>query len=184
MTKYPGQQRIKYEGCYISTQAQSNPREQQTDTDNSETQQEIRLEDTIRRVPYALRWAIESMKIPADNGRAIAERIIRDEGQCACDGSVKEKLGTSAAIFMNVPKERQYEIKNRTPGADIDQNSYRSELCGILANLIAVGCIVKTHDITEGTVTIACDNESALWASFGDREPHTGDASHDIIRVI
>ena len=124
------------------------------------------------------------MKIPADNGRAIAERIIWNKGQCACDGSVKDKLGTSAAFFMNVLEELQYEIKNQTPGADIDQNSYRSELCGILANVLAIGCIVKTHDITQGTVTIACNNESALWASFGDREPHTGDASHNIIRVI
>ena len=45
-------------------------------------------------------------------------------------------------------------------------------------------CIAKRHDITQGTITLGCDNESALWAAFGNGHTRTGDPSFDLIRVI
>ena len=33
-------------------------------------------------------------------------------------------------------------------------------------------------------MTTACDNESALWACFGEEDPTAGDASCDLIKVI
>ena len=85
---------------------------------------------------------------------------------------------------MRVAEENRYTICNRTPGSDEDQSSFRSELCGILANVIMVNAIAKTHGIEGGTVKLGCDNESALWMSFGRDAVQTGDSSFDLIKVI
>ena len=85
---------------------------------------------------------------------------------------------------MDVDDDENYTILNRTPGADTDVHSFRSELVGILANVLFIQSIVKTHDIHTGRVTVACDNESALWACFGDGPVKATDSSFDLIRVI
>ena len=50
--------------------------------------------------------------------------------------------------------------------------------------MIMINAVASAHDIQEGTVTLGCDNESALWVSFGYGVPKTGDPSADIIKVI
>ena len=146
--------------------------------------QQRTLQDVINNIPKNLEWVVETITLPQDNGRQIAEAIIKDRGKCICDGSVKDKLGTASAHFMGVKKENKYKAYNRTPGSDDDVISYRSEMCGILANVVVVNSIATVHDIQEGTVTIGCDNESALWAVCGDADIKAGDSSADIIKII
>ena len=138
----------------------------------------------IRNVEPSMKWALEDLEIPADNGLEIATAIIQNRGECMSDGSLKNGLGTSAAVFMGTEEDNMYTIKNRVPGATEDQSSYRSELCGILAGVLMVNIIASTHDIQEGTITIGCDNESAIGKAFGTEHTDTGDNSFDIIRVI
>ena len=143
-----------------------------------------RLDAVVKTLPGNLRWVVEKCEFPEDNGKAIAAAIIQDTGRCICDGGVKDKMGTAAAQFMDVTEEHNFFICNRTPGSDSDVHSYRSELCGILANILMVNCIAKTHDVQEGTVTLGCDNESALWAAFGTGHINANDPSRDLIKVI
>ena len=146
--------------------------------------QQPTLEMAIQQIPRSLQWAVEKVQIPEDDGRAIAAMIIEDRGKCVCDGSLKDKMGTAAGVPMGVTEEKKYIVMNRTPGATSDQNSFRSELCGILANILIMQAIVRHHGIEKGTITLACDNESALWMAFGAEHVTTGDSSFDIIRVI
>ena len=142
------------------------------------------LQAAVRRLPHSIKWVVERLRLPQDNGRAIATAIIKGKGKCISDSAVKDELGTSSAFYLDVPRINTYEAHNRTPGADIDTHSFRGELCGILANMVMTECVAKVHGITEGTVTIGCDNESALWVSFGNYDVKAGDSSFDIIRVI
>ena len=142
------------------------------------------LESIIRRIPRSLQWAIEDITIPSDNGRGIANRIIQGRGRCACDGSVKDHLGTAAAVFMDVEDDEAYIVRNRTPGHDDEIHSFRSELCGILPNILLVNSIAEAHDIQDGVVTVGCDNESALWTAFGNGDVNASDPSFDLIKII
>jgi len=142
----------------------------------------IRDKERIQRIPRSMHWAVEDIELPEDDGREIAGKIIRDKGKCVCDGSLKNEMGTAAGTFMGV--DETFVVRNRTPGASSDQSSFRSELCGILALILVVNAIATHHGIEQGTVTLACDNESALWAEFGIAEAGTGESSFDIIRVI
>ena len=147
-------------------------------------QQRNILTHRIVNMHKAVRWVLEDTETPDDDGKAIAATIIQGNAKCISDGSTKERLGTSAAIMVMEDETKAYLIKNRVPGVDDEQHSYRSELCGILANVLMINIIAKIHDIQDGRITIGCDNESALWKCFLTDTTDTGDSSFDLIRVI
>ena len=142
------------------------------------------LEAAKRHLPASLQWVLEHVTWPSDNGYEIAGKIVQDKGACMSDGSLKDTFGTAASVFMGVAEENRYTICNRTPGSDEDQSSFRSELCGVLANVVMINTIARIHGIEGGTVKLGCDNESALWMSFGREVVQTGDSSFDLIKVI
>ena len=149
-----------------------------------ESGQQLDLEKILGDVDPSLQWVIEDLELPGDGGAAIAEKIRSGEGGCISDGSLKELFGTSAFKFIMGDKPT-YVGKNRVPGLDRDQDSYRSELCGMLGNVILVNAICKAHNIGDKhKMTMACDNKSALWKSFADDEPRQSDASSDVLMAI
>ena len=154
------------------------------EVENDRQGQPVSLETAIRQLPPALRWVMESCRIPRDEGQEIADKVRKGCGQCMSDASVQDNLGTAAALFLGVNSENNYDIRNRTPGEDDDQSSYRSEACGILMNIMMVNMICKRNKVTKGEVQIGCDNEGVLWKIFGTSVPNTGDTAYDILKVI
>ena len=133
----------------------------------------------------ALMWALEELNLPRDQGKEIATSILANEGRCMSDGSLKDLFGTSAFTFLLKDRENGYVGRNRVPGQDLDQSSYRSELCGILGNIMMINAICKHHGITgEYTVKVGCDSESALWNCFGAKFVSTKMASFDLVKAI
>lgn len=171
---------VEYNGTAPMILAQTQT-QLQDNTTRSETQT---LQTTIDNLPESIQWVMEQTSIPEDDGIEIAALILQDKGRCVCDGAVTDNLGTAAAQFMDVTDKNNFKTQNRTPGLELDIYSYRSELCGILAAVVMVKCIAKRHGITQGTITMGCDNESALWAAFGDGDNRAGDPSYDLINVI
>ena len=186
VTKQPRVQAVRYEGHARYTRKTTNEdMDVLLDTgDQVGRPMEVQLETVIQKASPSLKWILEDVTLPDDNGRAIAEDIIRGNGKCVCDGSVKDALGTSAACSMGANDDNAYLVRNRTPGEDKDIHSYRSELCGILSNILMINSIATVHDIQEGHVVLGCDNESALWAAFGNGDVNAADASFDIIKTI
>ena len=125
------------------------------------------------------------MELPEDGGAAIAMKIRSGKGGCISDESLKEIFGTSAFKFM-MGKIPTYIGRNRIPGTtDRDQDSYRSEICGMLENVIVINAICEAHNITEEyKITMRCDNISALRKSFDDADTRQTDASSDILMAI
>jgi len=125
------------------------------------------------------------MELPSDDGRRIAEEIRAGNARCISDGSLKNLFGTSAFKFM-LNNDSAYLGRNRVPGMDRDQNSYRSELCGMLGNVIVINAICRAFCITEPfDITMACDNESAIWKTFfAEDEPIQSDCSCDILFAL
>ena len=171
---------VVYEGSDRQTQEED---ELTDDEETEETSVSTGIKEAIDEMEESIKWVIEEVTIPEDNGLHIANQISQGTAKYISDGSTKDDLGTAAAVYL-AKEEFSYFVRNRTPGSDDDQSSYRSELCGILANVLMLKTIVRIHGIKEGKVTIACDNESALWMSFGATQATTGDACFDLIRVI
>ena len=54
----------------------------------------------VRKLPKSIKWVLEKIRYPADNGRQIAKDLIRGKARCISDGSSKWSLGTSAATYI------------------------------------------------------------------------------------
>ena len=61
------------------------------------------------------------------------------------DGSLKELYGTSPFTFVAEGLKKSFVGGNRIPGDDNEQSSYRSELCGILKNIILINIICNLY---------------------------------------
>ena len=143
------------------------------------------LERTLRETDGSLIWALQEMKLPNDEGAAIAEIIKAGNGRCMSDGSLKELFGTSAFTFLIKEDSLGYGGMNIVPGNDDDQSSYRSELCGILGNILVINAICKHNGVAgDYTVQVGCDSESALWNCFGANHVTTKMASFDLVKAI
>ena len=57
---------------------------------------------------------------------------------------------------------RRYEFVTGLPD---EQSSYRSELARVLGVLTCVEALVKFYKISDGSITIALDGESAIYQS-------------------
>ena len=169
------------EGSSVCTQPDE---DSTTDDDTDDSHEKRELERLLSQMDSSMGWVLENTILPCDEGRDIAQQIIMKKARCISDGSLKDRLGTSASTFMNERKSSTYITRNRVTGQGEHQSSYRSELCGILANILILNTIAELHDIQEGRVVIACDNESALWMSFGRKYATTKDSCFDLLKVI
>ena len=138
----------------------------------------------VRRLPASVKWVFEKIRYPTDNGRHIAQELIKGTAKCISDRSSKWALGTSAATYVTDDENKGYLISNCVPGEDKDQHSYRSKLCGIIAKVMFLSIIAKTHGIEDGSAIIACDNESALWTGFNHKDPTCASNSYDLLKVL
>jgi hypothetical protein len=68
---------------------------------------------------------------------------------------------------------------NVSPGHREDQNPYRSEIGGIFAVVVVVEALVKFHDISQGTIELACDCESGLILIFTHEYDTPSQPHHD-----
>ena len=142
------------------------------------------LADRLINMDDTLQWLFERGQYPTDDGRAIATQIAEGTMEAVSDGGLKDGMGTAAGISKGMQEGEGFRFQHRVPGQDNNQTSYRSELCGILGNVVLLTCIASHHGITEGKVTLGCDNEAALWKAIGSQTVNTGEPSSDILRVI
>ena len=155
------------------------------DTDERPEENETHtLAAAIGNIHPSLRWVLYDCELPADDGEEIARQLQRGTLHLACDGSLKEDRGTAAGITKDLHDEASYQFWTLVPGTKEEQTSYRSEICGILGHILLITTIAKYHGVNQGTATIGCDNESALWAALGKQTVNTGEPCHDLLRVI
>ena len=102
-----------------------------------------------------------------------------------CDGSYKLHHGT-AAFALQTGSARAGRIlgSNQTPGAEEEQNSFRSELGGIYGIVIVLKQLCQTHHIIAGGIEIACDCLGALQAVFTHEWDDPSQSSFDLIHQI
>lgn len=82
------------------------------------------------------------------------------------------------ALRIAISKEAEIEGSCNIPGTTDDNDSTRSEIGGIYAIVTTVEQVAKEHDITEGAITIGCDNESSLWMCLSPRYRTSPDSAH------
>jgi hypothetical protein len=83
------------------------------------------------------------------------------------DGSYKTPYGTAAfTLLPTLDATTDITLVNQTPGRHTDQNAYRAEAAGIYGCLAFTNELLAQHQLTNGSITMACDCKSALLHIF------------------
>ncbi len=102
-----------------------------------------------------------------------------------CDGFYKDTKEASAWVLEGASNCNRIQGYNQVPGAAQDQSPYRSELAGLLGTVMMITEICKFHHLTEGQITVACDNISALNLAFNTTQTiTTKHPDHDLLFAI
>ena len=132
-------------------------------------------------MPSSAHWALASLTGPLADA-AIARAIICSTCIGISNGSFKEGHGTASWILVNREENQELVGDLVIPGAPSDQSSLRSELAGLYAIVLMVSTVCQHHDITGGTVTVACDGLKALYRCFSaEFHPSPTDSGYDLL---
>ncbi len=142
------------------------------------------LAQHISRQAIEKSWSMKNF-VSTDNEEVIADTLHSETAIAVCNGSYKQGKGSLAWVKEGVTSRGRIKGWNWVPGSTHVQSSYRSELSGLLGIVSFIVELCTFHDIKYGSITIACDNFSALTNSLED-DSYTSiwDPDHDLIVAI
>jgi hypothetical protein len=133
-------------------------------------------------------WPLLDATFPADM-ESLVQAIRNGTAHGCCDGSympeLSSELGAAAWKVEDPDSGQAMWGTTQTSGTALDVNAYRSELQGIHTILMAVTAVCLFFHITEGEITIGCDNlagvnrSNADWLKIDQTTKHA-----DLIRAI
>jgi hypothetical protein len=119
-------------------------------------------------------WALDRLTPPQGNDFHLAAAVWAGTAVAASNGSFDDKTKIGTAAFQIAPsitsvleEKDSYSGATQVPGAPSDQSVYCSELAGILAILIILQALCDAHGISEGSITLSLDSQSALEEAEG-----------------
>jgi hypothetical protein len=133
-------------------------------------------------------WPLDDMTIPA-NLDSLVQAITDGTAHGGCDGSYMREqspiLGSAAWKVEDPASGQAIEGTVQTTGDTREVNAYRSELQGIHAILFAISGVCTFYKLTDGAITIGCDNKGGIIRSNGDWLKINQNTRHaDLIRAI
>ena len=134
-------------------------------------------------LPQNKRWSVNNTLLPNDNCHQLVESIKNQSAIAMSDGSFKDSYGTTGFIITG--DDISSSVIGVAPclGRREYHDAYRAELTGVLAMLIILETLCKSHSIEDGLVTLSCDNDTALERCLDeDWEVKISDKNWDIIR--
>ena len=140
------------------------------------------LQAAILALPRACLWAVQHVQSD-DHGLTVAQAIAQGTAVMVSDDSLRYTLGTSAFVIKGATPDHHVLGYNRVPGPVEEGDSHRCELAGLCAIVTTVNCLCRLHSVTNGLITIACDNTSALKPTAVDFLPHPGQKNLDLMQA-
>ncbi len=139
------------------------------------------LEARLKALPPEAAWAASSLN-RSDDGESFCEAIANGTAAVVSDGSLKLGFGTAAFILAG----GTHEITgvNQVPGPIAEGDSHRCELSGLYGAVVLVNEICSLFNITSGSITIACDNKSAIKCCHRHFVPKPKFHNYDLIQAL
>ena len=140
----------------------------------------VDLETALASFPPTAQWAIRYVH-HSDQGHHIAAALRQGTAIAVSDGSLKFGLGT-AAFIVEAPEQRN-NIRgvNKVPGPIVDGDSHRCEVSGIYSTILLVEAVCTLHGVSQGSITMACDNDTSLRLFDEEYIPDPTDKNYDIV---
>jgi ribonuclease HI len=135
-------------------------------------------------------WALDRLTPPHGDDFHLAAAVWAGIAVAASDGSFDDKTKIGTAAFQIAPSITSVEEKDsycgatQVPGAPSNQSAYRSELAGVLAVLIILQALCDAHGISEGSIILSLDSQSALAKAKGSWKLKPRQSDFDILLDI
>ena len=118
---------------------------------------------SIQTLSIEARRRVGDIIIPSSSDMSeVTAAITNSTAICVCDGSMKHRRGSHAWILSSVDTYVKLEGAGPSDGNPATMTSYRPELQGLVALLSIIHLLTDTYSISSGSITIACDNISAV----------------------
>jgi len=134
----------------------------------------------MKALPDSARWALKHIML-VDQGEQLAGDIQHYKAVAVSDGSLKLGLGTAAFVIEGHNGFGRMTGVNKVPGPIKDGDSHRCEVLGLYAIILLVNEVCTLHNVTTGSITIACDNSTSLNIFHPDYFPTTNHANFDLV---
>ena len=131
-------------------------------------------------LPIGLQWSVYRCTIPA-GGAVVAEAIRAGDSVAVSDASLKDLFGTASFVLEGKDGIHRIPGVNIVPGPIREGDSYRCELSGLIGAMVIVKVLCESHSVTQGAMTVACDNISTLRIFQPDFIPEPSAESFDLV---
>jgi hypothetical protein len=139
--------------------------------------------ELIANLPADLKCAITHVSLP-DNGASLAQTIIAGTAVSVSDASYKDLFGTAAIVLEGLPTSHRAHAVNITLGPIKDDNSTHCETGGLIGMVVVVSAICTVHQVTTGSIVIACDNINSICIFQPDFVPDPNEESFDLVSCL
>ncbi|MCA1800669.1 MAG: hypothetical protein LC650_05195 [Actinobacteria bacterium] len=119
----------------------------------------------------------------SDDGATIAEALRQKTAIAVSDGSLKYSFGTAAFIIEGTNHNNNIRGVNQVPGPIHDGDSHRCEVSGLYSIVLIVKAIAQQHNVQQGHILIACDNETSLRIFDPDYKPDPQHKNFDLVNA-
>ena len=129
---------------------------------------------------------MHQINFPQANIKNLIDDIENGTAIAVTDASVSPYTSVGASSFVLTSKDLQTSCNGAhgVPKGSTSMDSYRAEIYGIYGILVTLQHLVKTHNIQEGQILIACDNKAGLLNSLAYNRATIKQGSFDILWAI
>ena len=144
---------------------------------------DISFVTTLENLPPDTHWALAHI-VQSSSGSLIAEAILSHTAVAVSDGSLKLGYGTSAFAVEGNTRNGRIVGVNEVPGPIKEGDSHRCEMAGIYAILVLVNALASHFNLTQGSITVACDNQQAIDTFDIEFTPNPAKENFDMVNAV
>ena len=137
----------------------------------------------LESLPKSAHWAVQHAKVD-DDGLYIADAIRQGKAVVVSDASLNVRIGTSSTVIEGDEPDHRLLGHTLVPGPVKEGDSLRCESAGNLSGVLLVNTICAHHNITSGSITVACDNMASLQPFKPDYLPDPKHKNFDLMQAV
>jgi hypothetical protein len=143
------------------------------------------FDDYLSNLDKDRQWCVEFLRLTKGTWEDVISSLQAGTLYVISVGSFVASYLTGAFIMEDHSNTCQVQNCVIAPGRATDMSAYRGELSGIYASVFLIYSLCKFFQITDGSVELGCDGQSALTQAFMQYTPHSVDCpSYDLIMAI
>jgi len=136
-----------------------------------------------QHLPRSAHWAVPHASVD-DNGLHLSQAIRSGQAVVVSDASLHGPSGTSSTAVEGSGPEHRLLSHAQVPGPIKEGDSLRCKLAGNYSAILCVNAIFLQHNVTQGSITVACDNINSLRPFKPEYLPDPRDKNLDLMQAV